>query len=258
MAEIDVDFCFYDDPDVGGDPPDYTNSLDADRYSIRLLESHCELWSKELPDGNLLTLSPNAGGWLDVSSPHSLESVGIRLSSDTIATPHERYEGRGMHLLWGALPAADRNKYKRRFYTIGGFVVFPRRLRSINVSRGSWTGSIQDRFDLTLECIRRYYSGEIDASVNPLGAVLQADSMFFELFGHGVEGFVAYAKFFHLDGLVGDGAVRMLDDFDGGSWDFTRSPLPADTEAYRRYLDNVLKFVDERNTSINQATRRGS
>jgi hypothetical protein len=167
MAEIDVDFCFYDDPDVGGDPPDYANSRDADRYSIRLRESHCDLWSKELPDGTLLTLQPNDDGWLDVSSPRTLASIGFRLSSDTIATPHERYQGRGMHLLWGALPTADRNNYKRRFYTIGGFIVFPRRFGSINVSRGSWTGSVQDRFDLTLECIRRYYLGETDASVNP-------------------------------------------------------------------------------------------
>jgi hypothetical protein len=258
MAEIDVDFCFYDDPDVGGDPPDYVNSRDADRYSTRLRESHRDLWSKKLPDGNLLTLRPNDDGWLDVSSPHSLASIGFRLSSDTIATPHERYQGRGMHLLWGALPAADRSNYKRRFYTIGGFIVFPRRLGSINVSRGSWTGSVQDRFDLTLECIRRYYVDETDASVNPLGAVLLADSKFFELFGHGAEGFAAYTKFFHLDGLVRDGQVRMFDDFDGGPWEFSNPPLPASTEAYRRYLDNVLSFVDERNASIDRAMRHGT
>ena len=258
MAEMDADFCFYDDADVGGDPPDYANSRDADRYSIRLRESHCDLWSKELPDGKLLTLQSNDDGWLDVSSPHSLASIGFRLSSDTIATPHERYLGRGIHLLWGALPAADRNNYKRRFYTIGGFLVFPRRPGSINVSRGRWTGSIQDRFDLTLECICRYYRGKTDASVNPLGAVLLADSMFYELFGQGDEGFASYTKFFHLDGLVEDGEVRMFDDFDGGSWDFTRAPLPTNRETYRRYLDNVARFVSERNDSIKQTKRHGA
>ena len=129
--------------------------------------------------------------------------------------------------VWQALPAAHRQKYKRRFYTIGGFLVFPRRLSSINVSRGSWTGSIQDRFDLTLECICRYYSSETDTSANPLGSVLLADSNFFDLFGQGAEGFASYTTFFHLDGLVVDGGVRTFDDFDGGSWDFTGSPLPA-------------------------------
>jgi hypothetical protein len=257
MDEMDVDFCFYDDPDVGEDPPDYENSRDADRYSMRLRQSHSVLWSKELLDGNMLTLQPNDAGWLDVSSPHSLTSTGIRLSSDTIATPHERYESRDMHLLWGALPAAVRTHYKRRFYTIGGFLVFPRRRDSINVSRGR-IFTIQDRFDLTLECIRRYYSGETDASANPLGAVLLADAEFFELFGRGAAGFAFYTKFFHLDGLVVDGEVRTFDDVDGGSWDFTGSPLPTTPETYRQYLDNVVRFVDERNGSIKQTMRHGA
>jgi hypothetical protein len=257
MDEMDVDFCFYDDPDVGGDPPAYANGCDADRYSIRLRRSHRDLWSKELPDGNLLTLQPNDGGWLDVSSPHSLSSIGTRLSSDTIATPHERYERRGMHLLWGALSAAARTNYKRRFYTIGGFLVFPQRRDSINVSRGR-TASIQDRFDLTLECIRRYYSGETEASVNPLGAVLLADAEFFKLFGQGAEGFAAYTTWFHLDGLVVDGEVRTFDDVDGRSWKFTWSPLPTTPETYRQYLDKVGRFVDQRNRSIDQAVRQGT
>ena len=46
-------------------------------------------------------------------------------------------------------------------YTIGGIMVFPGnqvdRKWTINQARGC-TRSISDRFDLTLECIRRHYS----------------------------------------------------------------------------------------------------
>jgi hypothetical protein len=53
-------------------------------------------------------------------------------------------------------------------YTIGGMMVFPGKpikgKWAINQARGCLS-KIADRFDLTLECIRRYYVGE----TSPLG-----------------------------------------------------------------------------------------
>jgi hypothetical protein len=88
--------------------------------------------------------------------------------------------------------------------------------------------------------------------------VLLADSTFFELFSRGAEGIASYATFFHLDGLVVDGGVRTFDDLDGGSWDFTGPPLPASLETYRRYLDKVVRFGDERHGSFKQTMRHGT
>lgn len=84
--------------------------------------------------------------------------------------------------------------YLQKANTIGGFVLFPRHANSINQKRG--TGSlIYDRFDLTLECIRRYYNNE----ESPLFDILKKDEDFFDLFRKGKSGFENYAKFFCLN-----------------------------------------------------------
>ena len=64
--------------------------------------------------------------------------------------------------------------YLHKSYTIGGSIIFPKNgvANSINTSRYSL---LKDRFDLTLECIRRYYEKEI----SPMSKVLQANAQFF-------------------------------------------------------------------------------
>ena len=56
------------------------------------------------------------------------------------------------------LPDFDKfyEEYLRKSYTIGGEIIFPKYPKSINVERGRYNGIIKDRFDLTLECIRKY------------------------------------------------------------------------------------------------------
>ncbi len=53
-----------------------------------------------------------------------------------------------------------------------------------------------------------------------------------------------------LGGLVEDGHVRWFDERDLGERAFTASPLPRTPDAYIRYLDNVLDFVQSRNEAI--------
>lgn len=102
-----------------------------------------------------------------------------------------------------------KNKLKKFFWlylqksnTIGGFVVFPRHNYSINQGRGILS-KINDRFDLTLECIRRYYiylKNPSEKSDNPLFNYLDKDKAFFEMFGS----FENYVDFFCLQSWVDD------------------------------------------------------
>ena len=111
--------------------------------------------------------------------------------------------------------------------TVGGYVVFPSQVHvdgkwrmSINQSRGLHP-KIRDRFDLTLECIRRHYHG----TASPLTGALSWYADFFDLF----EDFAGYVDHFLLNDLVDEGhaAVMFYTDFD----DFAGSPLPAASAA---------------------------
>lgn len=154
-----------------------------------------------------------------------------------------------MDVFWKALASEERQRYRRAFYTIGSFIVFPRHPGSINQRRGT-SHQINDRFDLTLECIRLYYGGVTEVARNPLGDVLRVDAGFFDLFGRGPAGFTSYVEFFHLGSLVEDGHVRWFDERDCRDWTFTTSPLPRSLDAYIDYLDNLLRFVSSRNAEI--------
>jgi len=239
VDDFDPAFCFYDDPDV-------PENEDADKYSPILRRIHQALWSKALPTGAMLDLRADQYG-LSVTNPTELGN--LRLSSDTIASSHRNYRRRGIDALWNSLPVEDRLRYDRAFYTVGGFIVFPCHANSINQRRGT-DGRIDDRFDLTLECIRRYYEGVTDPKQNPLGDVLRIDSTFFDLFGTGIDGFTHYVDFFHLGDLVADGRIRWFDESTGDSWKFADSPLPKTVDDYKRYLNSVLRFVHDRGDRI--------
>src|SRR5690606_30133904 len=81
--------------------------------------------------------------------------------------------------------------------TIGAYTIFPNNRidgkHTINGARGC-NGLIDDRFDLTLECIRLCYLGQQSPLYNPL---LRYKN-FFDLF----ENFTGYIEFFLLDDLV--------------------------------------------------------
>jgi hypothetical protein len=112
---------------------------------------------------------------------------------------------------------------------------------TINVMRG-FTRRIADRFDLTLECIRRHYLGQN----SPLGETLSRYSAFFALFGD----FDGYVDFFLLrDLLTEDGsAIRFFMAFD----DFNTSSVPKDRESYREYRRRSIEFVEARNRRIDR------
>lgn len=141
------------------------------------------------------------------------------------------------------IPEADQEAFSRQGYTIGAMMVFPgNRINSkqtVNQRRGTHP-LIADRFDLTLECIRRHYLRQ----ASPLSDTLALYADFFDLFVD----FRGYVDFFLLQDLVTNdyGAIRFLLPFA----DFTTPAVPATLAEYVLYRQDSLKFVAARNARI--------
>lgn len=224
--------------DSGFDPrSDTPEGKDTDTHSKRLRRYHRMLWSKELPAGDVFTLEPQG------SRRYLVHDSGLGryvLGSDTIATSHPgKLAG-----LYSQMPKHENEEFHRVGQTIGGHIVFPGVPASgrmtVNQRRGTHH-LIEDRFDLTLECIRRHYARES----SPLADTLAAYSDFFDLF----RDFAGYVDFFFLDDLVdGSSQVRYFHTFT----EFGPGLLPDTVESYRDYRKRTLDFVRARNQRIQQ------
>ncbi len=225
-AEFDSEFDFRSDTPEGKDP---------DTYSPTLRRYHRMLWSKELPNREEFTLVPEKR---TVYLAHDHGQGRFVLSSDTIATSNKK---RLAHF-YSQLSEEENERFHRQGYTIGGMMVFPgvpvEGKQTTNQRRGTHR-QIEDRFDLTLECIRRHYTGDS----SPLSDTLAAYRPFFDLFGD----FEGYVKFFHLGDLVSESSdIRFFHDFD----DFKTSALPETLGDYVAYRERTLDFVRARNRRI--------
>lgn len=220
---IDIDFDFRSD--AGG--------YDPDAYSPTLKKYHRLLWSKRVPAGGELVLDK----YLNNTSPLG----AFAFSSDSIIHSFARWK-RYQHII-SEVPAEDIDSFVRMSYTIGGMLIFPRNrvngLHTINQTRGT-NPLICDRFDLTLECIRRYYNGE----ESPLYDCLCRYRPFFDLFVD----FKGYVDFFLLQDMVSEdySDVRFFHPFE----EFKENPLPPTVEVYMRYREKAMVFVRNRNKRI--------
>jgi hypothetical protein len=227
--EIDVTFDFRSDTPPGRDP---------DARSPTLRRYHQLLWSKPLPSG--------AAFALDVTTPreylHHRSALGeFFLSSDAVIPSFSR-EARLAHII-EQIPEVEREAFQRIGYTVGGMMIFPANRvagkMTINAARGCHP-RIKDRFDLTVECIRRHYLGE----PSPLGDTLARYADFFALFGD----FAGYVEFFLLQDMV-DGAMATVEWFLPFQ-DFAASPLPRTLEEYLAYRRRAIAFIEARNRRI--------
>ncbi len=165
----------------------------------------------------------------------------FKLSSDAI-THSYRYTKRMAHII-NQLSDSELDAFFSAGSTIGSYILFPsNRINggsTINGARGI-NHKIADRFDLSLECIRRHYLRED----SPLATTLQRYASFFDLFGS----FRGYVDFFLLQDLVTNdhNAIRFYLPFH----DFNSSPLPSDLSEYRTYRNNVMDFISGRNHRI--------
>ena len=208
-------------------------NCDPDSASATLRKYHQLLWSKTLPIGEKMELATDSEylSWKD-----------FRFGSDSIIVSF-RYEKCRNLLAQVASSMGDYRGFVEKFlhktYTVGGVIIFPKHRNSINQLRGT-NPLICDRFDLTLECIRRYYSNED----SPLYSVMREDKNFFDLFVD----FKGYVDFFLLQDLVsGDyNEIKFWDNWQG----FTDNPIPGDVNTYLSFLNKELEFVEARNRRI--------
>ena len=243
--EIDATFDFRSDSPPGRDPGTYR---DPDTYSGTLRRYHKLLWSKPLPNGAVFELE------LHESSPpyylrHHSEIGEVVLSSDTVVPSF--WKQKEISDVIKGLAAGELETFNTLGYTIGGMMVWPANQidgqMTINGARGCHP-RIKDRFDLTVECIRRYYSYPFKLSneFNPLGKTLARYADFFKLF----EDFRGFVDFFLLQDLVTEdfSEVRFMMPFNAE--EFPVGPFPRSIEAYRAYKQAASDFIEARNQRI--------
>ena len=227
---IDITFDFR--TDSKGDP---------DTYSPTLAKYHQTLWSKELPNGELMQLE------LSKNTPYVFSWKDFVLSSDSIIV--EMVDSKSEKLINQVRERVNDfesyyEKLLHRSYSIGGMIIFPRHTASMNQMRGM-NALIRDRWDLTLECIRRHYAGE----KSPLSKVINSDKDFYDLFVD----FKGYVEFFLLQDCVSEDYAEV--DIWVGDASFEKSGLPETVEDYFEFIRKEHEFLDERNQRILEYTQ---
>lgn len=232
---IDITFDVYSDTPEGKDP---------DSFSSTLRNYHKFLWSKRLPNKEEFCLNLDKPKLL-----HHKSALGeFFLSSDAIGHTYSRVK-KMSHII-DEISHEEINDFFSICSTIGAYVIFPaKRINNkmtINGARGV-NHKIQDRFDLTLECIRRHYLNQ----QSPLTDVLERNANFFKLFSD----FKGYVDYFLLQDLVERNyeAIKFWSNFDN----FETGPLPINKEEYVSYKEKVINFVNRRNQRILHSTING-
>ncbi len=211
------------------------NGADPDKDSPTLRRYHRLLWSRELPCGEVMELQEG-------KSQYYLKWKDFYFSSDSIIVEFRYYNYIHMvEQIKQRLPdyRAFFEDVLRKSYTIGGMIIFPQHRNSMNQMRGM-NRKISDRWDLTLECIRRYYNGE----ESPLSKVIESDKPFYDLFVD----FKGYVDFFFLQDSVSDDYSSV--DIWCGEGDFSGSGLPKTVDDYFLFIDRELEFLKKRNDRI--------
>ncbi|MEI6749429.1 MAG: hypothetical protein WCM93_09735 [Bacteroidota bacterium] len=230
---IDTKFNVHSDAQ-GGDP-------DITSPTLRLY--HKILWSKPLPSGQIFELTNiKSGAYLY----HKSELGEFFFGSDSITHSYRHHKRKE----WLTKQIQNEvNELYETGSTVGSFTIFPNnrvdKKHTINQARGV-NSFIDDRFDLTLECIRQYYLGQ----ESPLYCTFLRYKDFFDLF----ESFAVYVKFFLLDDLVDENQkIKFYLPFD----DFKTKPIFSDIDEYLIYKKGVMNFIESRNKRIETyATQR--
>jgi len=225
---IDTNYNVYSDS-RGGDP---------DSTSATLREYHKILWSKPLHSGKILELTDNQKG---VYLYHDSEIGRFTFGSDAIT--HSYRNQKRKEWITSQIPD-EVDELFNTGSTIGAYIIFPNNRidgnMTINQARGV-NRLIDDRFDLTLECIRLFYLGQ----TSPLVDTLVLYKTFFGLF----DNFMDYVRFFLLDDLIGDSQnVKFYLPFD----QFKTEPKFSSTDEYLYYKKGVMSFIRKRNERIRE------
>ena len=228
MELKDIDVWFDVRSDCPKPKPGSNRMPDPDNASPTLKAYHQLLWSKRLPNGEFMALESTKNFYLKWKD--------FYFGSDSIIVSFMHSKFKLRELVQSSIfnYAEYREQYQHRSYTIGGSVIFPQHRWSMNQARGC-SRKISDRWDLTLECIRRYYLGES----NPLDSVFEKDASFFDLFLD----FKGYVDFFFFQDCVDDN-YNVKFWLDTPLWD--TYPMPKTLEEYHSWMKQEQDFLEKR------------
>ena len=241
LKDIDVNFDFTSDTkgfwDGFWERNDGLGSGGADPDSkSETLRLYSQLiWSKPLPNGELMELETGR-------SRFYLKWKDMYFGNDSITATFRYYRNRPLlEKVKSVVPDYHKfvETYLRKLYQIGGEVILPSAVGGINQTRG-FRSDIRDRWDLTLECIRRYYLGE----QSPLKDVLEKNKAFFDLFVN----FKGYVDFFFFQDLVDQSCSKVLLWLDTPL--FIKNPIPQTVNQYFDFINKEIDFVERRNQRI--------
>jgi hypothetical protein len=230
-SQIDVSLDFRTDTAAGRDP---------DTFSSTLGLCHRLLWSKPLPNGKHFDLTTSKP---PVYLHHHSDLGEFWLSSDSVI--HTYTSWRSTRSIIEQIPEAENEAFRTIAYTIGAMMVWPANRvdgkQTINGARG-FIRSVSDRFDLTVECVRRYYLSQ----PSPLETTFTRYRDFFALFVD----FRGFVDFFLLQDIVNDdcSTVTFFMPFD----DFKTPSVPRDLPTYLTYRRLSIEFVHARNERISR------
>lgn len=167
-----------------------------------------------------------------------------RFGSDTMNSLYLYYEAlqniRYEMIKCGRNPESEMENSRRNIiYRPGNFIIFPKKDKkvSINVARGNYRGKIKDRFDLTLDCIKKQY----ESRDNSLSWILQ--EYWDEFFGRFYD-FNEYVHFFMLEDYLDEKneVIRLIDN--------EEHILPKTLEEYDEYIKRISSIIDKRTQKI--------
>lgn len=228
---IDVDFNFFSEVREGQDP---------DSKSPTLKKYHKLLWSKPLPSGQIFELKDEPNELSKNYLYHKSELGYFVLGSDAITHSYRNHKKK-KHIT-KQIPN-EVNVLFNEGGNIASYIIFPKNRinngQTINMARGV-NALIDDRFDLTLECIKRFYKN----LSSPLYNTLLKYKSFFDLF----ESFENYVEFFLLQDLINSkkSSIKFYMPFD----DFKSQPDFKTVEDYLSYKSKVLEFNKSRKDRI--------
>jgi hypothetical protein len=229
--------------DYKTDTPSGNSDPDSDSKLLRW--DHEMLWSKALPSGDIFApkVTPRKSEYLiftDAKKDRYCYGSDAITSSYTRWVKKKRPRSRALAEAIAGLTDDQKSVYLDPPYTIGSAMIWPLRtkdLPTMNTARGLRM-SVADRMDLTLECVRRHYTGEPGSA---LADVTDAYKDFFELFGQREQGFKEFVDFFHFQDLVTPdyNAVRFYLPFKN----FEHSGVPTTIKDYATYRNATLQFI---------------
>ena len=229
---IDVNFNFFTEVKEGQDP---------DAKSPTLKRYHKILWSKSLPNGKIFNLNDDDPELSKNYLYHKSELGYFVFGSDAITNSYRSHK-RKKHIT-EQIPD-EVNEMFLQGSNIASYSIFPKNKinngQTINMARGV-VRLIDDRFDLTLECIKRFYKN----LPSPLYSTLFKYKDFFDLF----ESFDNYVEYFLFQDLVDNkGEIKYYLPFDN----FKTPPCFNSVEDYLIYKTKALDFNTLRKSRINK------